>query len=179
MPPPVSDDDIERRAADDPDAPLASDAQLAGAQREYAGPFAPRMAKQLISLRIDPQVVEAYRATGPGWQRRMHEVLSAHAPVAHRAGAPLQDTASGITIGTLNDRVTQLEEILGSRKIRVDYRAKKRARQVDWSGIGREQSEAAAKRDAGRQRVTVDGAVVGSHHGKSPVLGAGKAKRGK
>lgn len=31
--------------------------------------------KVLVPLRIDPDVVEAYRAKGPGWQTRMHEVL--------------------------------------------------------------------------------------------------------
>ena len=33
--------------------------------------------KELISLRIDQDVVAAYRATGPGWQARMNEALRA------------------------------------------------------------------------------------------------------
>jgi uncharacterized protein (DUF4415 family) len=36
---------------------------------------AKRPAKQLVTLRIPPAVVEAYRATGPGWQTRMTRVL--------------------------------------------------------------------------------------------------------
>ena len=36
---------------------------------------AKRPAKQLVTLRISPAVVEAYRATGPGWQTRMTRVL--------------------------------------------------------------------------------------------------------
>lgn len=31
--------------------------------------------KQLISLRLDRTVVEAFKADGPGWQRRMNEAL--------------------------------------------------------------------------------------------------------
>lgn len=32
--------------------------------------------KQLVSLRLDPDVVETFKATGPGWQTRMNEVLA-------------------------------------------------------------------------------------------------------
>ncbi len=31
--------------------------------------------KRLVSLRLDPEVVERFRATGPGWQGRMNEAL--------------------------------------------------------------------------------------------------------
>jgi uncharacterized protein (DUF4415 family) len=31
--------------------------------------------KLAVSLRLEPCVVEKFRATGPGWQRRMNEVL--------------------------------------------------------------------------------------------------------
>src|SRR6185437_140819 len=34
--------------------------------------------KELISLRMDRDLVAAYRATGPGWQTRVNEVLRAH-----------------------------------------------------------------------------------------------------
>jgi uncharacterized protein (DUF4415 family) len=33
--------------------------------------------KQLISLRIDTEIVERLRATGPGWQTRVNEILKA------------------------------------------------------------------------------------------------------
>ncbi|EHR70766.1 hypothetical protein BurJ1DRAFT_1915 [Burkholderiales bacterium JOSHI_001] len=36
--------------------------------------------RQLISLRLPPEVIERWRATGPGWQTRMAERL-AKAPV--------------------------------------------------------------------------------------------------
>jgi uncharacterized protein (DUF4415 family) len=32
--------------------------------------------KLLVSLRLDPEVVETFKATGPGWQTRMNEVLA-------------------------------------------------------------------------------------------------------
>lgn len=32
--------------------------------------------KVQLTLRLDPAVVEAYRATGPGWQTRMNDTLS-------------------------------------------------------------------------------------------------------
>lgn len=36
--------------------------------------------KQLISLRVDADVLEKFRATGKGWQARMNATLAAHAP---------------------------------------------------------------------------------------------------
>jgi uncharacterized protein (DUF4415 family) len=35
-------------------------------------------AKQLLSLRLRPDVIASWRATGPGWQTRMAEVLEKH-----------------------------------------------------------------------------------------------------
>jgi uncharacterized protein (DUF4415 family) len=32
-------------------------------------------AKKLIALRLDPDVIESFRATGPGWQSRINAVL--------------------------------------------------------------------------------------------------------
>ena len=36
--------------------------------------------KRLISLRLDQDVIERFRATGPGWQARMNEALRAAMP---------------------------------------------------------------------------------------------------
>jgi uncharacterized protein (DUF4415 family) len=36
--------------------------------------------KHLVSLRLDPDVVARVRATGPGWQSRINEVLPEHLP---------------------------------------------------------------------------------------------------
>jgi len=35
-------------------------------------------AKKLIALRLDPDVIERFRATGPGWQSRINTVLREH-----------------------------------------------------------------------------------------------------
>ncbi len=36
--------------------------------------------KQLLSLRLSPDVIEGWKASGPGWQTRMAEVLRKSAP---------------------------------------------------------------------------------------------------
>lgn len=51
--------------------------ETAAAIRRYRGQRGPQKkpTKDLISLRVDRDVVAAYRATGAGWQRRMNSVL--------------------------------------------------------------------------------------------------------
>jgi uncharacterized protein (DUF4415 family) len=34
-------------------------------------------AKKSLSLRLDPDVIDGWRASGPGWQRRMNDALRA------------------------------------------------------------------------------------------------------
>ena len=34
-------------------------------------------AKQQVTLRLDPDVIAGFRASGPGWQRRINEALRA------------------------------------------------------------------------------------------------------
>ena len=36
--------------------------------------------RQLLSLRLPPQVIARWKATGPGWQTRMAEALDKAAP---------------------------------------------------------------------------------------------------
>jgi uncharacterized protein (DUF4415 family) len=43
--------------------------------------------KQQISLRLDPDVIAAYRSTGAGWQKRMRDALAKAAPRRRRAKA--------------------------------------------------------------------------------------------
>lgn len=43
--------------------------------------------KQTISLRVDRDVLEAYRATGRGWQGRMQETLARHVASMRRGRA--------------------------------------------------------------------------------------------
>ena len=51
------------------------------AVRRYRGQRGPQKTptKELISLRVDRDLVAAYRATGAGWQRRASEALRAYA----------------------------------------------------------------------------------------------------
>lgn len=34
--------------------------------------------KVAVSIRLSPEVAEAFRASGPGWQSRVNEILRAH-----------------------------------------------------------------------------------------------------
>ena len=39
-----------------------------------------RLGKEAVKLRIDVDVLARFRASGPGWQTRMNDVLRRHAP---------------------------------------------------------------------------------------------------
>lgn len=78
---------VQAMIAGDPDAPEATDEQLARA-RPFADVF-PALAdsirkggrpraerpKLAVSIRLDQDVVERFKATGPGWQSRMNDAL--------------------------------------------------------------------------------------------------------
>ena len=61
------------------------------AVRRYQGQRGPqkRPTKELISLRVDRDVVAAYRATGTGWQKRAGEALRVY---ARKSGLAAQDS---------------------------------------------------------------------------------------
>ncbi len=89
---PVSDTEeerIQKMINSDPDAPEITDEQMAEA-KPFADAFPalagnmrkstggrPRSAnlKVPVSIRLDQDVVAKFKATGPGWQSRMNEVL--------------------------------------------------------------------------------------------------------
>jgi uncharacterized protein (DUF4415 family) len=58
----------------------ASAADAADIKRRLRGRPRAETPKHLVSLRLDPDVVERFRATGPGWQSRINEVLRQHLP---------------------------------------------------------------------------------------------------
>lgn len=80
---------IQRMIASDPDAPEASDEQLA--QAKPFGEVFPALAdamrknvggrpksqnpKVAVSLRLDQEIVARFKKTGPGWQTRMNDAL--------------------------------------------------------------------------------------------------------
>lgn len=90
----VTDDQIQEMIAADPDAPEATDEQLARA-RPFADVFPALAAKMKaggvthrpvgrprnsskkisVSLRLDPDVLEKFKSAGPGWQSRINEAL--------------------------------------------------------------------------------------------------------
>lgn len=89
--PPISDEEeaeIQREIASDPDAPESTDEELAQA-KPFAEVFPelmesirrsrgrPPVEKPLeqISIRLDPDVIAKFKATGKGWQSRINEVL--------------------------------------------------------------------------------------------------------
>ena len=59
--------------------------------RRYRGQRGPQKSptKELVSLRVDRDVVDAYRATGPGWQTRANAALRAYAKKAGLDRQPL------------------------------------------------------------------------------------------
>lgn len=50
--------------------------ELAASIRKGRGPGS-KPAKQVVTLRLDPDVVEAFKADGPGWQSRVNAALRA------------------------------------------------------------------------------------------------------
>jgi uncharacterized protein (DUF4415 family) len=116
----MTDEDIARQIADDPDvAPEWTEEMFARAVLIEGDKVVPRrgpgrpkseMPKKAVSLRLDPDVVEKFRAGGAGWQSRINATLRAaiiensparkgggrtHAPraAAKRAAAELRHPA--------------------------------------------------------------------------------------
>ncbi|MBV1797286.1 BrnA antitoxin family protein [Siccirubricoccus sp. G192] len=70
------------------EAAIASDPDWRDVPRDWwkdAVPVSPG-AKRLLSLRLDPDVVEWFRAQGPGYQTRMNAVLRAYMKARRGAG---------------------------------------------------------------------------------------------
>ena len=78
--------DIQRQIAEDPEDSEATDDQLARATSFYdmfpeiaarRGRGRPRSEspKQHVSLRLDADVLEKWKSTGPGWQQRVNAAL--------------------------------------------------------------------------------------------------------
>jgi uncharacterized protein (DUF4415 family) len=83
----ITDEDIARQIAEDPDAaPELTKEWFTGATRMDGTRVIRRgrpksaSSKKLVSLRLDRDVVETFRATGPGWQSRINETLRRHMP---------------------------------------------------------------------------------------------------
>jgi uncharacterized protein (DUF4415 family) len=78
----MTDDDIERLVAADPDAsPIWTDEMFASAR--WVVPKAGKRTQ--IALKVDPDVLAFYKQPGPGYQTRMNDVLRAYMEQARRA----------------------------------------------------------------------------------------------
>ncbi len=73
--------------------PEITDAWIAGADMYDGDKLVrrgrPKLAnpRQLLSLRLQPQIIARWKATGPGWQTRMAEALEKSAPRPRRSAA--------------------------------------------------------------------------------------------
>jgi len=92
----TTDEDIARQIAEDPDAaPELTEELLERAEFFEGDRFVRRVgrpqgsgAKELVTLRIDREVLAHFRATGPGWQTRMNDALRASLPKPAAARHP-------------------------------------------------------------------------------------------
>ena len=64
---------ITAAALNDPDNQPLTAEQLAQFKRKPGRPAGSN--KELVSLRLDSEVLDTFRATGAGWQTRINEVL--------------------------------------------------------------------------------------------------------
>ncbi|WP_158972414.1 BrnA antitoxin family protein [Chachezhania sediminis] len=85
----ISEHQVQAMIASDPDAPEATDAQLAQAKpftdafpalaenmrKNVGGRPKSQNPKVAVSLRLDPEVVSRFKAQGPGWQTRINDAL--------------------------------------------------------------------------------------------------------
>ena len=94
--PPLTDEEeaeIQHQIADDPDAPELTDEEMKGARpfaevfpdlmesiRRTRGRPAVEVRKQQVSLRLDPDVIAKFKATGKGWQARINDILKSAKP---------------------------------------------------------------------------------------------------
>jgi uncharacterized protein (DUF4415 family) len=69
----------ERQVRTQDDAVLSTAALVEASLRETTR-------KQLISLRVDPEVIAFFKAQGPGYQTRMNAVLTAYMQVKKEMG---------------------------------------------------------------------------------------------
>jgi uncharacterized protein (DUF4415 family) len=76
----LSEDALERSIADDPDWKDIPPNWHEGAEIVPPGP------KKLLSLRLDQEVVDWFKATGPGYQTRMNAALRAYVRARQKAG---------------------------------------------------------------------------------------------
>jgi len=86
FPTPEEDRIIDAGIASDTDTFELSDADVAKLQSVRRGRPPSAHAKQAVKLRLDPEVVEGFRDTGPGWQTRINDVLRDYVRSSRKRG---------------------------------------------------------------------------------------------
>lgn len=83
----MTDEDIARQIAENPDAAPELTEEwfehadvMEGDRLIRRGRPKAEVTKKLVSLRLDQEVVDRFRATGRGWQSRINETLRANLP---------------------------------------------------------------------------------------------------
>lgn len=85
----LTEQQIQRMIASDPDAPEATDEQICQAKpfaevfpalaetmrRNTLGRPKAENPKVAVSLRLDPEILARFKASGPGWQTRINDAL--------------------------------------------------------------------------------------------------------
>lgn len=69
---------IQANAESDRDNPPMTAEELAAIRAARKGgrpPLAPERRKRQVTLRLSPEVIDHFKATGPGWQTRIEEAL--------------------------------------------------------------------------------------------------------
>jgi uncharacterized protein (DUF4415 family) len=76
----LTEEELERSIADDPDWKDIPTNWFEGAEVVTPGP------KKLLSLRLDQEVVEWFKSTGPGYQTRINAALKAYVRARQKTG---------------------------------------------------------------------------------------------
>ncbi|MDR3524085.1 MAG: BrnA antitoxin family protein [Acetobacteraceae bacterium] len=77
----MTDEEIEKAAAEDPDCPLLTDEQLA-----QMTVFVPPGPRRMVTMRIDEDVINWFSQFGRGYQTRINEVLKAYVAAQSKQG---------------------------------------------------------------------------------------------
>lgn len=74
LPTPEEDAQITAAALADPDNPPLTDAELSQFRRGRGRPLGSGK-KEQVTLRLDAEILEQFKATGNGWQTRINDAL--------------------------------------------------------------------------------------------------------
>ena len=89
LPTPEEDAKLHAAALADPDNPPLTDAELSRMRpAKKRGRPTKAVPKEMVTLRLDPEILEAFKKSGPGWQTRINDVLKRAAGRSRRHSKP-------------------------------------------------------------------------------------------